>query len=336
MKTLVSILLICFTSFLIEAQSKIDAYVESGIELHNQGHYKEAIAMYKRALEIEPKSSLVNYEISFSYFELGEYEKAIEYSDKVLKNKAEHMIYAYITKGSSLDLLGKTKESIKLFEKAIKTQENHYLLYYNLALNYYKINELKKAEENVIKAIEANNSHSSSHLMLAHIHNEQGNTVQTLLASYFFLFLEPNSSRSAATYELLHQTFGKNVTVDEDKPNTINISLSPKSDSEFSSVELMVAMLTASKSLEKNEGKTNEELFVQNTESFFKVLGELKKDSNKNIWWEFYTTFFYKLAKSNHLETFCNYISQSGNKNAEKWLDENNDKLAELDNWLKN
>ena len=69
MKTLVSILLICFTSFLIEAQSKIDAYVESGIELHNQGHYKEAIAMYKRALEIEPKSSLVNYEISFSYFE---------------------------------------------------------------------------------------------------------------------------------------------------------------------------------------------------------------------------------------------------------------------------
>lgn len=329
-------LIILCVSIQIFAQSNIEGYVKKGVQYHDNGEYDKAIETYKKALELDPKSTLVNYEIALSYFTKGDYEKAIEYSDVVLKQKSDLMMQAYLTKGSALDVLGKTKESIKLFEKAIKETGDHYLLYYNLALNYFKTSELDKAEPNLIKAIELNPNHASSHLMLANIHNQQENPVQTLLAVHYFLFLEPNSNRSYEAFQMLQNNFGGNVTKDTDNPNNINILLSPNDDSQFGAAELMISLLEASKSIEENEGKTEDEMFIENTDSFFTMMGELKKKENNDIWWAFYTTFFYALANSEHMETYCKYISQSGNENSQKWLVENETKLINFDTWLKN
>ncbi len=336
MKPLLFLLVLFINTSYLNAQSTIEELVKKGIEYHDDGNFDLAIKTYAEALKLDPKSTLVNYEISLSYFHNKNYKKAIEHSDNILKQRASHMLQAYLTKGSSLDLLGKTKESIKLFEKAIKKEKSHYLLYYNLALNYYNIGDLEKAENNVVKAIENNSNHSSSHLMLANIHNYKSNTVQTLLAVHYYLFLEPDSVRSIEAYMMLHDRFGGNVSKEKDKPNSINISLSSLGgDSNFGAAELMVGMLEASKSLEENEGKTDDEMFITNTGSFFTVLGELKKKKDKEIWWTFYTTFFYELAKSEHLETYCHYINQSGNKNSRKWVQENNEKLNAFGDWLK-
>ncbi|HBU76946.1 MAG TPA: hypothetical protein DEF18_02490 [Muricauda sp.] len=329
---LIAIVLFSTTIF---AQSEIEAFVQEGIQYHDSGDYEKAIETYQKALKLDPKSTLVNYEIALSYFTKGDHKEAIKYSDVVLKQNEDYLIPAYITKGSSLDMLGKTKESIKLFKKAIKKTDGHYLLHYNLGLNYFKTNDLDAAEENVLKAIELNPNHSSSHLMLAHIHNQKGNSVQTLIAAHYFLFLEPNSNRALEAYAMLQNNFGGNVSKDENKANTINILLSSNNDSQFGAAELMVSMLEASKSLEENEGKTDDEMFVQNTEKFFKILGELKKKKDKEIWWTFYTPFFYDLAKSEHLETYCKYISQIGNENSRKWIAENESQLNEFDKWLK-
>lgn len=318
------------------SQKSVEDYVKEGIQYHDSGNYDKAIATYKKALKIYPSSTLVNYEISMSYFGAKQYKKAIEFSDKVLDQNADYMIQAYMTKGSALDVSGKTKESIMVFEKAIKKTEGHYLLHYNLALNYYKINEFDNAELNVIKAIGMNPNHASSHLMLAKMNDSKGNSVQTLLSIHYFLFLEANSTRSLEGYDILQRNFGGNVSKDENKPNTINIMLSPNDDSQFGAAELMISLLEASRTLEENEGKSDDEIFIENTESFFKVLGELKKDKNKEIWWTFYTPFFYDIAKSDHLETYCKYISQVENESSKKWLSDNNEKLSEFDNWLKN
>lgn len=330
------VLAIFFTITQVIAQSSIEDFVSEGIQYHDKGDYGKAIEIYNKALEINPKSTLANYEISLSYFSNKDYKQAIKYSDIVLDQNADYLLQAYMTKGSALDVLGKTKESIKLFEKAIKKTKGHYLLYYNLALNHYKLNDLDKAEVNVIKAIEQNSDHTSSHLMLANIHHQKGNSVQTLLATYYFLFLEPNTKRSQEAYQLLQANLGGNVSKDADKPNTINIMLSTNNDSQFGAAELMISMLEASKSLEENEGKTEDEIFIKNTDSFFTILGELKKQKDKEIWWTFYTTFFYDLAQSEHIEAYCKYITQIANENSKKWLTENENKLTDFDNWLKN
>lgn len=318
------------------AQSDIEDYVKEGVQYHDEGQYDKAIKAYKKALKIDSKSPLINAEIALSYFTKGDYKKAIKHCDVVIKHNKDYLMQAYMTKGSALDMLGKSKESIELFKKAIKKTEGHYLLYYNLALNYYKINELDNAEKNVIKVIETNPQHSSSHLMLANIHNQRGNTIQTLLAVHYFLFLEPKTQRSPEAYRLLRKKFRGNVSRDKDKSDSINISFSPNDTNQFAAAELMISMLEASKSLDKNKGKTDDEMFVENTGSFFKILGEMKEEKNNEIWWGFYTTFFYEIAKSDHLETYCMYITQSGNKNAKKWVAKNESKLNDFNEWLKN
>ncbi|MCB0382925.1 MAG: tetratricopeptide repeat protein [Psychroserpens sp.] len=318
----------------IHSQEDINSLVEKGIILHDEGKFEEAIETYKKALEIDPKSSLVNYEISLSYFYNKDYQKAIKHCDIVLKNKDQHQKEAYITKGSSLDNLGKTKASIKLFKKAIKDYED-VLLYYNLALNYYKQEDFENAEEIVTKGIALDSSHSSSHLILAYINYNNNKRTQSLLNLHYFLFLEPNSRRSPEAGKLIQEMMRSNVSQDPDKPNTINISLVfPGEDNEFRSAEMMLSLLEASKMTEKNKDKTEDELFIDNTRSFFNILGELNSDEKKSIYWDIYIPFFYNIAQSEHMDAYCYYVMQSVNPYATAWFEVNKDQLDAFDAWF--
>ena len=333
MKNLLLTALFLINVTFIIAQSA-NNYVKEGIGYHDQGQYSKAIKAYKKALELEPNSAMINYEISLSYFSNGDYQNTIKYADLVLKQKSKYKTQAYITKGSALDMQGKTKESIKLFEKALKKEGNNYLLRYNLAINYIKLNEVDLAEENIFKGLEDNPNHSSSHLMIASIEDYRGHTVPALLAAHYFLLLEPNSNRSEAGYKLLIKNFGGNVTVDKDKPNTININISG-GDSEFSSAEMMISMLAATKTLDDNKGKTEDQLFLENTESFFAIMGELKEDDSKGIWWDLYTPLFYDISQSDYMETYCKFITQEVNPDSEEWITQNENMVTEFQIWLK-
>ena len=336
MKKTLLVFSILLSSILLLGQTKIDSLVQIGIQYHDNGKYEQAIEAYKKALKINPKSSLINYELALSYMYYGDYKKSIKHSDFVIKQDDENLMAAYITKASSLDNLGKTDESIELFEKAIKKFGNNYSLLFNLAVNYVKINNYEKAEPALIDAIYDNPNHASSHRLLAIIKREQNQRVQSLLGQYYFLFLEPNSQRAAAAFESLKGQLGGNVQVDESDEMKININVNPLHlESEFSSAEMMIEMLVASNLLEENKGKSVEELFIDNTKSFFNVLGELKEQKDgEGLWWDFYIPFFYKLAQSEYIDVFCHYISLSSNENSRNWIESNIEKFESFENWL--
>ena len=125
-KQLFGLIILLLLSINCFAQSEIENFVKEGIQYHDNGEFDKAIQSYEKALKIDPKSTLVNYEIALSYFSKGNYKEAVKYSDVVLNQNKDLMLQAYMTKGSALDILGKTKESIKLFNKAIKKTEGHY------------------------------------------------------------------------------------------------------------------------------------------------------------------------------------------------------------------
>lgn len=327
--------ILLFTVFIFNAygqSEEVEKFVRRGIELYEEGDYKGAIDQYKKALKIDKESPLANYETAMAYFALKEYENAIEYSDKVIDAKSDFIEHSYIIKGSALDLTGKTKEAIKAYTKAIQDYPKSHLLHYNLALTHYKLKDFKKAESAVQGALKANPGHSSSHLLLAYMMNDQGSRVKTLLALYNFLLVEPTGDRAESAFERLSNELQKGVKKGDD--NTISITLTDNGESdEFQAAELMLSLLAASGGLEENEGKTEYELFTANNESFFAVLGELKKDS-KGFWWEFYVDFFYAMKNEGHIEAFSYFISQSKNdENISKWLEENTTKFEALSNW---
>jgi len=326
--------LLLLSTFLY-SQISVDSLVEVGIQYHDNGEFVQAIETYKTALEIEPNSPLVNYEIALTYMYSGDYQNAIKHSDKVIKRNDKYLLQAYLVKGSCLDYLGKTKESIKLFKKGIKKFGDDHLLYYNLGYNYYNIKEFDKAEEAFIKAINTKANHASSHLFLGYLMYEKNQRVQSLLSLHFFLLLEPNSERSQNAYNLLQSQLSGGVERNQEEPGKIDIFLSPDQlKSEFGTIDMMITILEASKSLEENEGKSDDQMFIENTTSFFKILGEHKTKENTGFWWDFYVPFFYLIAESEHIDTYCYYISQSTKETAADWLKENEKRVTDFAKWL--
>ncbi|MGB1247929.1 MAG: tetratricopeptide repeat protein [Chitinophagales bacterium] len=338
MKRILTILLFILTGLSSYAQEEaIDSLVYLGVQMFDKGYYEKAIEYYEQALEIDSNSALVFSEISMAYMYNQEYEKALEYSKKVLDMNGDYMLEAYITYGSCLDNAEQTEESIAIFNQAIEEGYSHYLLHYNLALNYYKLNDYESAEEQLVSSITLNPSHSSSHFLLGVTKYDQGEKAKSLLSLYYFLLMEPSTSRSKMAMEMLTEQFYGSVKLDEEDPNSINIFLNPNmDDDEFAAAEIMLAMLAATNTLEENKGRSDVDLFVENTASFFQTIEELKPKPKKakGIYWEMYVPFFGELAGTNHVEAYAYYILQSVNQEANEWLDIHGAKVYALDAWL--
>lgn len=324
-----------FINTTVFAQETVEEYIKIGIEFHDAGNYKLAIEAYLEALKLDENSALAHYEISYTYIFLEQYENAMQHADKVIELNDKYLKDAYVNKGNCLDHLGNPKEAIKTYNEGIKKIGGDYMLYYNLALTHYNLGNLTEAESALVSGIKSNPNHPSSHLLLGRLMNEMNNKVQSILCLHYFLFLEPSSTRSPDALNLLMKQFSGNVEKKSEKETTIFISQeSLDKKSEFGSVEMMMSLIIAGNNIEKNKDKTKEELFISNTESYFKFLGELKKKKSTGLWWEFYIPFDYDLAKTKHLETYCYYITQSTNTLAEDWLNANGEKLEEFSDWL--
>lgn len=198
-------------SFAVFAQ-KSDSLVQEGIRLHDSGKYLEAIEKYKQALELDPKSYLINYEIAFSYSALKQYEEALRYSDvSLLYATNETKLHPLILKGSALDDMGRTAESVAFYKDALKEFPEHYLLLFNYAISASRLGKIDDAEQALVKALENNPNHPGSHLQLAKINLDKNLKSKAALGMFFFLMLENTSQRSEENAPALKQLDRKSV-----------------------------------------------------------------------------------------------------------------------------
>ncbi|MGB1205636.1 MAG: tetratricopeptide repeat protein, partial [Chitinophagales bacterium] len=324
------IAVLLFICLHLNGQEEIMEIVKEGVELHDKGMYKEAIATYQKALDIDKRSPLVNYEIGYSFFASGEYKKAIKYMNIVIKQDKNHLRDAYITKGSCLDMLKKTKAAITTYEKGIALFPDDYLLQYNLGLTFFNHNQRAAAEKHILRAIENNPIHPTSNYLLAAMCADKGQRVEAILPLYFFLLLEPTSNRSKDALNLLLKLLHQGV-VKKDAQN-IEITINHLGfDNEFSNIDMFISLLGAN--VITNEEMTEEEHFVDLTESIFSICQEQRKEQ-KGLYWELYIDFYIQLLETENIEAFCYYITQSKGENVNNWIEENEQKYNKFISWL--
>lgn len=329
------IALLLFCSFTLHAQIGTNELITAGIELHEAGKYDEAIEKYKEALKIDKKSNVANYEIGYALFAKKEYEEAITYLNKVLKSKDKNSKKeSYILKGSALDVLGKPEEAIKCYNKGIKNFPEEFLLYFNLGITQYNSGDIAGAEESIINALTHNPVHTTSNNILGLIKSQQGRKVESVLAYHFFLTLEPTSQRSESALKTLKQLMAYGVTKKSDTEIEVSLNFSGVDDP-FSMPNLMLSLMAATNLSEENEDKTDQELFIENTESLFTSLKEQRK-KNKGLWWDLYVDFYSELLDKGHIEAYCYYITQLDKTTHEQWFEENDGKMEKFYTWLEN
>jgi tetratricopeptide (TPR) repeat protein len=324
-KTISLFLIFSFLITTVAAQEAQNNFIIEGIKMYDKGDYEGALEMYKKALASNPSSVQAKYEMASTYLQLKDYNNSIKLSDKVIAANREYVDQAYILKGSALDYLLKPQEAANTYKQAIKKFPKNQLLYYNLALTSFNLKNYKETDETLQQSLKLNPLHASSHFLLGLSMVTQGKRVQGMLALYNFLLLEPKSKKSASVLETLEDEWKKGAS----KGKT---ATAKKETDEFYTADLMLDVLESSKNNEANKNKPAIVLFAENTNSFFTILGESKKDK-KGFWWNFYVDYFYKLALNHHTEALCYYITQSKDAAYDEWIKDNLKTMEAFSEW---
>jgi Tfp pilus assembly protein PilF len=308
--------------------------MDRGIALHDKGDYEGAIKIYDEVMRIDANHYLAHYEKSYSLLSAGKYDECIDLCKQVLKQfpDGQDNSRIYDNYGSALDILGKSKEAIKIYNKGIKQYPDFYLLRFNRAITEYTNKDYDAAEEDLKKAITLNPFHTSSHIYLAYIESNK-NRIAAAMAISVALLLETKGTRTFKNLGILEQLLGSNVKKGNDD-KTINITLASPSkkhgEDDFHLAEMMMSLTEAASYTEEGKSRSAEEK-LQLKLSGFTTLEPEKKGFFSN----FYVPFFAEMKEKDYLETACYviYIS-SGNAQNKEWLADNPKKIEALYKWI--
>jgi len=333
-KVIYASFLICLLVFNIAfAQDKTFAkYIDNGIELHDEEQYQQAIKQYEKALKINKNSTLAHAEIAYSYIELKDARTALKHIRLAFKGDAPSnfpMIYAM--KGNVLDDMGKTKQAIKTYKQGIAKHPNIPALHFNLGITYMRKGDAQKAKNAFITTISKDYSYPSAHYYLGKLMDGQDEKVPAMLAYYFFLLLEPETIRADEVYDRLLVLSSGNAKKTNDSDISINLNID-NADSPFSPIELFLSLQDAKNLTDEDFQKKNtSEQLVVNTENFFSILSEMKKE-NRGIWWDFYTPYFAHMAECKVLTAFCHHIGLSKGGDIALWMEAHEEEAIDFVN----
>lgn len=332
-------------------QSDIKIIIDQGVALHDQGKYEEAIQTYNQALAIDSNNVEVIYELSLSYLAIKDYQKASDYSTKVIDTQDENLtIGAYAVKSEALAEMQKVDEAIDLLNDALHQYGDDYLLHFNLALNFFKKRDNNKAYEHITKAIDLNKTHSGAFLLNSYLLGDLGHWVKSILSFQMFLLLEPDSKRSKNAFNEMLQTMQIRKPDETVQRSFIQMQMlkkdadiNTKNDNKppLTSVNgldrhaVYTAIQNTIDSLQQTNDKDDEYLLFKTVNStIFDELDRQSENNTNGILWTYYVPFFTKIKQSKYYDTYCRYISVRFFPESLQWWEQNLNNAIEFVTWF--
>ena len=137
-------------------ESQAKRFFELAYALQMAGDYEEAIALYKRSVELSPTAkgyTFLGWALSF----VGQYELAIEECKRAIELDPTYG-NSWNDLGAYLIELGRYDEAVPFLEEALKSRryENFCYPYFNLHRVFLSKGMLMRAREMLQRALEAN------------------------------------------------------------------------------------------------------------------------------------------------------------------------------------
>jgi serine/threonine-protein kinase len=153
-----------------------------------QGKYPQAIAAYKRALEITPDNAQVYLNLGGAYIEAGDPKQFPEAEQALKKSLAMNPTYAvYANLGSLYAQERKWAQAADMAEKSLALNGNDYLVWDNLAEYYKWLNQKDKVEQvrarmlpMVESKVASDPRDAMAQAVLANLYAEKGMKAQAL------------------------------------------------------------------------------------------------------------------------------------------------------------
>lgn len=117
----------------------------AGVLLARYRLYREAIEHFQDALQLDPSSDDVKFDLANAYFRNGDYEQALAAAQQVSAGGQQDDAYLAL-RGDIYGHLGETTQAIEIFEKAIARNPDNDQYYLSLALVQLRQGEIAGAE----------------------------------------------------------------------------------------------------------------------------------------------------------------------------------------------
>ncbi|MFP4527027.1 MAG: tetratricopeptide repeat protein, partial [Candidatus Kapaibacterium sp.] len=219
-----------------------EEYFYKGVALSESGNYNEAISMYKkaiekdpkfframnnlgtvynklgnyldaerelmRALEIKPNDDIILNNLGDVYSNQGKYEEAIKYFMQAIdKNKKQPKYYYNL--GNIYNAIDEYDKAIEIYEKALNFDNNQAEVLNNLGISYYEKEEFLTSEKYFRQSIEADPNYLNAYHNLALIHHKNNELQQALDCYNEIIKRNPKTNLNAfynrsCTYALLN------------------------------------------------------------------------------------------------------------------------------------
>jgi tetratricopeptide (TPR) repeat protein len=125
---------------------------QAGVSYYDSGEYEKAVETFKRALQLSPNSAESYYHLGMAYGSLGRYREAIEAYKSAIQVKQDYAA-AYYNLGHAYGNLKKYENAIRAFRLAIQYEPDKIDAYTALANAYFDSGKEEKAIDTFEAAI---------------------------------------------------------------------------------------------------------------------------------------------------------------------------------------
>ena len=203
-------LFICQRSFAQQPLLNSGEVLDAGRKLHDDGQYKQAIALYRQVSPNDTNYEQVLHELSLSAYADSDFSDALHYADTGLMRFPEEAPKWYSLRAQALDELGQRDSALADYTRVVRMAPYNYQAFFNRGLCLYHMERFTEAKADFKRCVMIYPNYASAHYFLGLVSMEEGNVVPCMLSFMAYLAIRP-SGRYAGTVARLMTSLA-NVT----------------------------------------------------------------------------------------------------------------------------
>jgi tetratricopeptide (TPR) repeat protein len=325
----------CYYAVAQSDQDKASALGKQAVELEDNNKFDEALKLLEQAQKLDPSSLIFPYEMAYSYYSKQDYQKAVEYLEKLTIHKAV-IDRVFQLLGNSYDALGQSDKALEAYDRGLKIFPSSGKLFLEKGNVFWGKKDYNKALPFYEQGIKAEPSFPSNYFRASKIYCNSSESLYGMVYGEIFINLERNTKRTTEISKLLFDTYKNNIkfngtstTVSFSKNNVIKVDTGKKITLPFGMIyEPSLAFATIGET--DITLSTLDRIRTKFLEFYYKK--EFDK-SNPNVLFEYQNT----VKDAGHLEAYNYWLLRMGDEESFKsWRAANQEKWKSFADWYNN
>jgi tetratricopeptide (TPR) repeat protein len=301
-------------------------------KLHDIGSYGEALAVYKKLLEADPKNVTLLYEAGLTAKALGDLKACIDYANQaVATEQRPAMTYALL--GSCQDDAGDPKAALASFEKGLALAPTDSQLNFNYALTLARQGKVAETRKHAGIAIENDRTRATAYLLYASTMDVMKLEGAAALMRLRFMMLELHTSRAVDAATAIARQAAEYRRQAAEKTLVLNgLPENPSPDTELTLLNLAFGLSVGTEHKYLPADASEAARFVHAMQNLLTVTREMhEKARGLDFVWQNAAVPLQDLARQELLETFLYLVAGLAKLDgALPWLEDHSEQRLQV------